>query len=254
MRRLFLAMLPLLLAGGCGGPEKRDADNRQAADSGAMLRYVAGGMYQSLAARSCSGAQSGALRAVQREETAFVAALESTLVEPAASHVALAKEDVQQMIKANALPCWSEDGDAFAALHRDIFFSSVETFRDVLHRPEYRPLPLRGLDWRVLSRAAEFRWRTRSVLESINWECTDIDRRPFLAIAEPRVNQFAQRMRRTKFAGQFELARADVWMANMLLFPNCSQMPIRPMSMVARNAALSALSRRIAAAERLASL
>lgn len=253
MRRLFLAMLPVLLAGGCGSPKSRYADTGHVADSGAMRRYVAGGMYQSLATRSCSGTRSDALRAVQREETAFVAALESTLIEPAASHVALAKEDVDQMIKAHALPFCSEEGDAFAALHRDIFFSSVDTFRDVLHRPAYRPLPVRLPDRRILSRAAEFRWRTRSVLEAINWVCTDIDRRPFLAIAEPRVNQFAQRMRRTKFAGQFELARADVSMANMMQFPNCSHIPMRPMSAADRNAALSELSRRIAAAERLAS-
>lgn len=254
MRRLLLAMLSVVMVGACTTPDAPTANRTTAAVSGATIRYLARGIYESLAARSCAEPSSEQLRAVEREEAAFAAALESTLVGPVTEHVALAKEDVAFLSKSNALSCWGKSERDFADLHREMFFDSVETLRDELRHPNFRPQSIRGLDRYSMPRGAEFRRLVRSVLDSIRWKCTATDQRPFLVAAKPEVAQFAQRIERTQFAGQFAIAKADLAFLDQYIASNCALTPVEVMPVAERNARLSTLSRRIAAAERIAGI
>lgn len=253
--RSWLALWSLLVVGACAPPDSPSVDLASVATSGALIRYFGRGIYESLAMQPCRASPSTQLRAVKREEAAFVAAWESTLVGPVAENVALAKEDVAFGGESDDRFCWGDDMDQHLD-RRDLewFFSHVETFREELRRPSFRPQTVRGLDRHSMPRGAEFRSLVREVLKSLRWECTEIDRRPFLAAAKPMVDQFTHKMRRTKFAAQFEVARADVAILDLVIFSNCSFMPTRSMSAADMNARLSTLSKRIAAAERIAGI
>lgn len=252
MRR-WLALWLVLVVGACAPPDSSSVDLASVATSGALIRYLGRGVYESLAMQPCRASPSTQLRAVKREEAAFVAAWESTLVGPVADNVALAKEDVAFGGESGDRFCWGDEMDQHLdRREQEWFFSHVETFREELRRPSFRPQPVRGLDRHSMPRGAEFRSLVREVLKSLRWECTEIDRRPFLAAATPMVDQFTHNMRRTKFAAQFEVARADVAILDLVIFDNCSFMPTRSMSATDMNERLSTLSKRIAAAERIA--
>ncbi|WP_294331188.1 hypothetical protein [uncultured Sphingomonas sp.] len=242
-----------LLVAAFAPPDSRNMDLAGVATSGALVRYLGRGVYESLAAHPCRASPSAQLRAVKREEAAFVAALESTLVGPVADNVALAKEDVAFEGESSDRFCWGDEMDQYLDRRdQEWFFSHVETFREELRRPNFRSQALKGLDRHSMPKGPEFRWLVREVLKSLRWECTEIDRRPFLAAARPMVDRFTHNMRRTKFAAQFEVARADVAILDLVIVSNCSFVPTRGMTALDMNERLSTLSKRIAAAERIA--
>lgn len=210
----------------------------------AHFRFVARRTYGWLFQPSCQSPPGFSRVGMLSDEIQAVRAFEQSLSGgPGSVHIQIAKSDAELTES-----CWEDADLAFAQIHvtmtREQVSRGLEQMRQLAPRLRNLPLTLASA-----SEGAEFRLRTRRLIESIHPLCTTAFDDQIFAPARERVRRFASELTGSEFAAHFDVAKRDIEFEQSRVVVECPATPTELDLAAARRDALADVENQISELE-----